>query len=259
MTPPAGDLEHPRNRDLQRRFLRVLESEAPEVLESLREEVFPLFPRDGWTCPDGARFPELPDGEWRTALTGWQREWHLADGWIRQAAIGSLRYWAGLARVGSSPHALHFGHPGTDATVASPRRFDPDLPRTVDPTLDLEGQEERIREAFDRELTAFMDGLRSDLEASGWEERPERREGRRTYSTTMLLRAQARHLTKGETWREIAEQVQGDEHRKEGILLSDFTNSLRASCKHLRDDLGLTPKAKAGQQVGAVNRWAETG
>jgi hypothetical protein len=87
-------------------FLDRVRHVVPAVLESLRDDVLPLY-REAWAAaPDRRQWwdpagigslgrPAYPP-QLEAGLRAWAERWHLTDAWLLNDALATLHEWAGL-------------------------------------------------------------------------------------------------------------------------------------------------------------------
>jgi hypothetical protein len=175
--------------DARREFLRCLASEAPAVLQSLHDEVFPLYrqareargkqrrgARRGvphhalWLDVEAASETRLPGlFPLKQALRDWARRWHLTDPWALDTARATLDLWASSPsslrnRVWQLP-SLRFARPGS----VEDRR--PALVETAEYRPERESPEAfaaGVRARVEAALRSFTEAQKARLAMAGW-------------------------------------------------------------------------------------------
>lgn len=207
---PYAPREHVR-KQARRHFLEAVRRVAPEVLEDLREQVFPLAQElvrlgleparlgtIGGTLY-GAAHGHIP---WKAALPlerehdealnravarlgegllAWARRYRLAEHWIFDAATATLVYWLGAPRARERLAWRYHVWLFWWGKLPAPRRWF-EYP-AWDPTgmsggmpVPWEQYKKRVLERFERELEAHRREMLRLIEERGWEPTPEKRE-----------------------------------------------------------------------------------
>ena len=169
--------------DARRVFFEQMEDLAPEVLQTLRDEVLPHYrPPDAWTRdpvlpPDEhaqrawQRFQELRSGtgeraawDWalqpeevQARLHAWASRFHLQEQWVLRAAMGTLAVW----RLGVTEQVWLYPlpTPAPPALTADERRFVFAHPGWAPELLTRDQAEHNLRLGFETSLRSYLDGI----------------------------------------------------------------------------------------------------
>ena len=168
---PAAKVPTP-TADGRRFFLEALKV-APAVLESLKEELLPLYeeavdpgPVATWEGP-----PVLTgeDSELERRLVDWSRRYHLNETWILGSALLTLRLWSRSVKTGCFAVPVEAG----SRSEFAPFRFErlAWIPRLVT----RKRYTTHAQKAFKKELRAYLESIESEVRALGWKPTPQKR------------------------------------------------------------------------------------
>ena len=182
-----------REKEERRLFLEKVADDAPEVLESLRDQVLPHFPKAP-SVYEAIRWWERPvelstdAARWEQELIAWAKKFHLAEPWVLDAAcltmagwhwFGYSPKWWPISEARKAGLPMRFEHPGWH------------------PWQDRAEAGKTIAAAFKAALEQYLNG---EAEARDWIETPERREIEKHLE--MLVRWQCQKWT----YRQIAQE-----------------------------------------------------
>ena len=167
------------------RFLMAVEREAPEVLDTLLEQVFPAYrralrhERRFILNHPGEIYPQAETPEWQEAertLLRWAGSHSLDTAWVHQAALWTMLSWDDdHGRLGRSPEP-RWRWPGRiyiDTSVAVFR-----FQHEEGWLLGLETKDEaaeKIRRSFEKELRLYLDHVAALAKEAGYPEPRQRR------------------------------------------------------------------------------------
>ena len=184
--------------DARRTFLEKIEDVAPEVLNSLRDDVFPHYrqppelleesptPVDEKHRPlapelrnliAGTADPKVYDSslqneQLRTALSAWARRFNLGEAWVLRAATGTLAMWS----LGVSYNTWIYPAPGYFfGLTEEERQFAFAHPGWQPDILTRDQIAANTRAAFEIHLKRYLDRIEGLAAAWGLERTSEKR------------------------------------------------------------------------------------
>lgn len=185
-------------------FLAVIEEVAPEVLEALRNDVYPRYielgplfsPRD---------LNEVP-GELREALEKWASQFSISAEWVLEQALATLDLWRQYPDM-LEWEPLEWGCIDVGEGFWTPKPPDPigTFKFAWDPAAETRARaRERIQKAFAEALEEYLNRIEAFFEAhpDGWRRAIEKRA--RDQDQTRHFRWLAYYLVKGWSYAEIA-------------------------------------------------------
>lgn len=170
MARPDAEYDDPegqRTRTFARElFLNRIRRDAPAVLETLREQVLPVY-REQWS-----------EGRVGMALHEWGSRWNLTDPWCLDLALETLREWAGWPLA--LRHLTWARPPRPDRMWAGgdePRRPTLRLPAWFPALQTFASFEAEAREAFERWVQSYREAGEEWASRHGVEPVPDDRPG----------------------------------------------------------------------------------
>lgn len=151
--------------DARHAFLCAIESEAPEVLETLLNDVFPVYAA---ICDQKPLFWRVCPPEVKMALANWGKRFNLDFVWIYEHALDTMELWK-LCPVITENRPLNWPVFNLWPAWFSPGGGVFSFNTFWDPVE--EGRKEvirRIQKEFEEQLQVFMDETEAQYKTAGW-------------------------------------------------------------------------------------------
>lgn len=185
-------------------FLDAVAEVRPEVLDALRDDVFPLY--DSW----GLLGPNDVHGDLRDALENWTKRFNLSFDWVVEAALVTLWSWFMVDPEALDEIASEWHHAGGGYWLHTSKEERRIIFKHAgwDPAGETRaGFRKRVMNDFAIFVERYMDELAGIVEERGLEKAKEARKV--VHFTWAALR-----IVQGRSYREIA-----DWHEKKNVVV----------------------------------------
>ena len=214
-----------------RRFFLEAVKVAPAVLESLKEELLPLYEeavdQDRVATWEGPPVLTGEDSELERRLVDWSRRYHLNESWILDSALLTLRFFSrGVKTKYFVVPAQFRSHPEFPPLQFEEPAWIPDL-HTKKQYMT------RARSNFEKELQDYVQSIEAKLRALGWKKTPQKRLAKPLQHFEWLVQYQCAGWSQGRI---------GEEYKAGQKTVSE-------ALKRTADLIGLTlrPRGKGGR------------